>query len=288
MTSGQSKVTSSVVTILNIDSSSTLCAERRNIPNSIGIHWRDQDNAHKSGRGARKTYWWLLECRRGSKFARLSGHDSRSSLYWTKNLPGYMWSRERLTTIQEITRPDYFVAWNLDQKVSKAAQKKQEQEHGLLKTQRLQRIVFVALVAIQFHLAGTSLPAWRALQLLCPLWFWCSPNCLWLRWLFCRRARFAFNTQQWRMGKFLQLEFGILAGDVCVSNDSSRGNGGRGKTTRLWWTSSWRLVGIHSGKDRRTPRLHRIPKPECPDIWIRLPRQAYVENVEPYVWCIQT
>ena len=57
-------------------SSSTLRAERRNIPFSTEVNWRDQDYARKfgllynPGRVARKTYWRLSECRCWSKFVR--------------------------------------------------------------------------------------------------------------------------------------------------------------------------------------------------------------------------
>ena len=85
-TSGRCKVTSSIVITLNLEFS-TLYAERRNIPKSTEIHWRDQSYLYKTGRVARKTCWRLLECWRESKFIRFMENDSRISLYWKKNLP---------------------------------------------------------------------------------------------------------------------------------------------------------------------------------------------------------
>ena len=38
-------------------------------------------------------------------------------------------------------------------------------------------------------------------------------------------------------------------GLVCVSNDSSKSDGCHGKTTRLWWTSSWCRISTHSGEN---------------------------------------
>ena len=44
---------------------SSLRAERRLTSNSTEVYCRDQDNSHKSGCVARKTYQGLLECRKG-------------------------------------------------------------------------------------------------------------------------------------------------------------------------------------------------------------------------------
>ena len=45
-------------------SSSTLCAERRNIPHSTDMHWCNKVCSHKSGRVAGKSERWFLECGR--------------------------------------------------------------------------------------------------------------------------------------------------------------------------------------------------------------------------------
>ena len=54
----------------NETSSSTPCAERRNIPYSIEIHWCHKIYLHWSGRHARETCRWLLECRFEQKLVR--------------------------------------------------------------------------------------------------------------------------------------------------------------------------------------------------------------------------
>ena len=36
---------------------------------------------------------------------------------------------------------------------------------------------------------------------------------------------------------------------VCITNDGSRSHGCHGKTSRLWWTGSWRRISVQSGKD---------------------------------------
>ena len=51
-------------------SSSALCVEGRNIPYSTKIRWCNKVYSYWSGRHARKTYWWLLECRFEQKFVR--------------------------------------------------------------------------------------------------------------------------------------------------------------------------------------------------------------------------
>ena len=75
-------------------SSSTLCAERRNIPYSTQIHWRDQIYTDWFGRQAWEAYWWLLECRFERTFVRYADriHDL---LYWERNLPRDVCGLER-------------------------------------------------------------------------------------------------------------------------------------------------------------------------------------------------
>ena len=41
------------------------------------------------------------------------------------------------------------------------------------------------------------------------------------------------------------------------------------------WTSRRRFVSLHPGKTEGAPGLLKIPKSECPDIWIRLPRHKW-------------
>ena len=49
------------------------------------------------------------------------------------------------------------------------------------------------------------------------------------------------------------------------------------KTTRLWWTSSWRRFSVRSGKDGgRSQIASRNAKSGCPEIWMRLPRHKWL------------
>ena len=59
---------------------------------------------------------------------------------------------------------------------------------------------------------------------------------------------------------------------ICVTNDGRKSNGWHCKTTRLRRTSSWCNIRITKVRLEDAPRLLRIPKSECPDMWIRLPR----------------
>ena len=73
-------------------SSSTLCAEKRNIPYSTAIHWCDQGNLHKSKCVARKKYRWLLECGRESKSIRFLNRIHKVHFSLKKKPPkGWDW-----------------------------------------------------------------------------------------------------------------------------------------------------------------------------------------------------
>ena len=61
---------------------------------------------------------------------------------------------------------------------------------------------------------------------------------------------------------------------VCVSNDGRKNDGSHCKTTRLCRTNSRRSISLHSGNNG-APKWLKIPKSECPDIWIRLPRHKW-------------
>ena len=66
---------------------------------------------------------------------------------------------------------------------------------------------------------------------------------------------------------------------VCVSNDSSESNGRHCKTTRLWRTSSRRRVSTHTQVEMEdAPKCLKMPKSECPDVWIRLPRHKWPKS----------
>ena len=68
-------------------SSSTLCAEGRNIPYPTEMHWYNQVYLHWSGRHARETCRWLLESIR-TEACQIRGKVSQNSLYLKKTSPG--------------------------------------------------------------------------------------------------------------------------------------------------------------------------------------------------------
>ena len=47
---------------------------------------------------------------------------------------------------------------------------------------------------------------------------------------------------------------------------------------RLRWTSSRRSISLHQVKMEDAHKLLKIPKSECPDIWIRLPRHKWPKS----------
>ena len=53
------------------------------------------------------------------------------------------------------------------------------------------------------------------------------------------------------------------------------------QTTRLRRTSSWCSICLHS-KLEDAPRLLKIPKSECPDVWIRTPRHTWPKSWENF------
>ena len=67
-------------------SSSTPCAEGRNIPYSNEIYWRNKVHSHESGRHASTTHWRQLECWRRPK-VQIRGLVSQNLFYWKRNLP---------------------------------------------------------------------------------------------------------------------------------------------------------------------------------------------------------
>ena len=48
--------------------------------------------------------------------------------------------------------------------------------------------------------------------------------------------------------------------------------------TRMRWTSRQRSICLHPSKMEDAPRLLNIPKSECPDSWIRLPRHKWPKS----------
>ena len=50
------------------------------------------------------------------------------------------------------------------------------------------------------------------------------------------------------------------------------------KIARLRWTSSRRSISLYRSENGRCSQIEKIPKSECPDIWIRLPRHKWPKS----------
>ena len=113
--------------------SSTLCAERRNIPCSTEIHWCRKVHTCRLGHCTRKTNWWLLERRWKQKFVRFV--DRFHEIYPIERDtfkrffcgPGRDWQKFKWLHVQIIH------GLKLGQELEKAAQRKEKQELALEK-----------------------------------------------------------------------------------------------------------------------------------------------------------
>ena len=65
---------------------------------------------------------------------------------------------------------------------------------------------------------------------------------------------------------------------ISISNDSSKDHGYHLQIARLRGTSSRRSISLYPRKMEDAHKLLRIPKLECPDIWIRLPRHNWPKS----------
>ena len=66
---------------------------------------------------------------------------------------------------------------------------------------------------------------------------------------------------------------------ISITNDSGKSHGYHLQTARLRRTSSWRSICSYPGKKMEdAPKLLKIPKSKCPDIWIRLPRHKWPKS----------
>ena len=91
----------SYVWIQTILSSQTSLAERRIIPNSTEVHWRDQNYSYEFGCQARQAHWWLLE------------HWWLSRLVWTLDRFHTIYSTRRKSS-----RRIYVVRGEIDEKTA--------------------------------------------------------------------------------------------------------------------------------------------------------------------------
>ena len=80
-----------------------------------------------------------------------------------------------------------------------------------------------------------------------------------------RTPRWHCERRPWSLRSF------YWTGLVCVPNDCRKSHGCHRKIARMWRTSSWRSISIHSQKDGGCSHIAKKPKSECPDVWIRLP-----------------
>ena len=65
---------------------------------------------------------------------------------------------------------------------------------------------------------------------------------------------------------------------ISITSDGSKKSWTSFKATPLRRTSSGRSICLHSSQDGDAPKLLKIPKSECPDIWIRLPRHKMAKS----------
>ena len=65
---------------------------------------------------------------------------------------------------------------------------------------------------------------------------------------------------------------------ISISNDGSKSHGYHIQTDGLRRTSSRRSISLYSSKMEDAPKLLKVPKSECPDIWIRLPRHNWPKS----------
>ena len=65
---------------------------------------------------------------------------------------------------------------------------------------------------------------------------------------------------------------------ISISNDSSESHGYHLQIARLRWTSSRRSICLYPSKMEDAHKLFKVPKSECPDIWIRLPRHKWPKS----------
>ena len=62
---------------------------------------------------------------------------------------------------------------------------------------------------------------------------------------------------------------------ISISNDSRQNHGYHLQIARLRWTSSRRSISLYPSSAHK---LVKIPKSECPDFWIRLPRHKWPKS----------
>ena len=83
---------------------------------------------------------------------------------------------------------------------------------------------------------------------------------------------------------YCERRFGVLCSIhwtrvISITRDSSKSHGYHIQTAWLCRTSSWRSICFYPGKMEDVSKLLKIPKSECPDIWIRLPGHKWPKSL---------
>ena len=66
---------------------------------------------------------------------------------------------------------------------------------------------------------------------------------------------------------------------ISISNDRRQDHGYHLQIARLRWTSSGRSICLYPSENGRCSQIvKKIPKSECPDIWIRPPRHKWPKS----------
>ena len=98
-----------------LTSSPTLRAEGRNIPDSTEIQWCNKVYLHWSGRHARKTCRWLLECRFEQKFVRFVEMFHKIHSIERKTSQRIHVVRRKIDKNSNDCQTWWFVAWSMDE-----------------------------------------------------------------------------------------------------------------------------------------------------------------------------
>ena len=112
--------------------SSIMCAERRIIPNSTEVYWRNEVNSCTSGCRTRKTNWRLFKYRRKQKSVRCMDRFHEINVTKRNSTKRIHVVREENDKIQTTSRPDHIWldAWT---RIGKAAQWGEKQEWAIEK-----------------------------------------------------------------------------------------------------------------------------------------------------------
>ena len=274
--------------------SQTLLAERGIIPYSKKIHWRNQNYSYESGLSSKRAiddYWNIDGSRNLSDpwtgFTQLVLLEERP-------LDGYMWSGGRLTRKQLTSRPDHI--WpELWKSIRKHAKLKEKQKWSneklhLEKARKLRgSISSTQRIRNSKKPSRTRVKSWKKTCVCSGSW-WIYENAygkfdttLSSR-PFCRKKRKSLQHYN-LVHKFIPMPqaMKILPAKAAVDN-------------ALSWRPAAKIMDIISilpvcdgqaadavsaytqVKKEDAHKYFKIPKSECPDIWIRLPRHKWPKS----------